>query len=160
MPISPKVRPMAMGRGCLSRMSLRYGSLQKYFPLPSPPLPSPPLLSPPLAFFHSRTNLAPPNAATGRQLEASVHTSLPPLVQGALRAYVRVCVSAIVWEYSIGPPASKLCVALKWWGERSPGTVFRCASACIVIICIHIMGAHTVNVHVYTGQLHVHVHVE
>ena len=61
----------------------------------------------------------------GRQLEATVHTSLPPRVQGSLRAYVRVCVSAISWEYSVSPPASKLCVGLRWWGEESPGTVFR-----------------------------------
>ncbi|CAI8045648.1 C2 domain-containing protein 3 [Geodia barretti] len=61
----------------------------------------------------------------GRQLEATVHTSLPPRVQGPLRAYVRVCLPAIHWEYSVGPPASKLCVGMRWWGEESSGTVFR-----------------------------------
>lgn len=65
------------------------------------------------------------NAAASRHLETTVHTSLPPCVQGPLRAYMKVCLSAITWEYSIGPPASKLCVAVKWWGEESPGTVFR-----------------------------------
>ena len=71
--------------------------------------------------------------AAGRQLEAAVHTSLPPRVQGMLRAYVKVCVSAITWEYSIAPPASKLCVGLKWWGEDSPGTIFRLVRGAPVI---------------------------
>lgn len=62
----------------------------------------------------------------GKQLEAQVHTSLPPLVKGALRGHVRVSLEGgIVWEYSIGPPAPKLCVRLKWWGEKSQGTFFR-----------------------------------
>lgn len=30
-----------------------------------------------------------------------------------------------MWEYSVGPPTPKLCIQLKWWGEKSPGTTFR-----------------------------------
>lgn len=60
-----------------------------------------------------------------KQLEAQVHTSLPPLVRGVLRGHLRVYVERIIWEYSLGPPTAKLCVRLKWWGETTPGTVFR-----------------------------------
>lgn len=61
-----------------------------------------------------------------RQVEANVHTSLPPLVKGSLRGHLVVSLEGgIVWEYSVGPPAPKLCVQLKWWGESSPGTRFR-----------------------------------
>ncbi len=63
-----------------------------------------------------------------RQLEAPVHTTLPPRVTGPLQGHVRVSIErGIQWEYSIGPPAPKLCVRLKWWGEESPGTIFRCS---------------------------------
>lgn len=61
----------------------------------------------------------------GRQLEAEVHTSLPPLVRGVLIGHVRVFLEKILWEYSIGPPAPKLCAKLKWWGEQTVGTLFR-----------------------------------
>lgn len=62
----------------------------------------------------------------GRQLETTVHTSLPPLVKGYLRGHLVVSLEGgVVWEYSVGPPTPKLCVQLKWWGERSPGTIFR-----------------------------------
>ena len=42
-----------------------------------------------------------------------------------------------MWEYSVGPPTPKLCVQLKWWGEKSPGTLFRYtgASICSSVNC-------------------------
>ena len=68
----------------------------------------------------------PTSSLAPRQLEAAVHTSLPPLVKGSLRAHLVVSLEGgIVWEYSVGPPTPKLCVQLKWWGEKSPGTTFR-----------------------------------
>jgi len=66
-----------------------------------------------------------PSFTEGWQLEAQVHTSLPPLVKGVLRGYLRVCVEGVAWDYSIGPPAPKLSARLKWWGEQSTGTLFR-----------------------------------
>lgn len=57
--------------------------------------------------------------------EVEVHTSLPPCVQGEPRGCLKVSVQAVRWEYSIGPPAPKLCLRLKWWGEQSRGTIFR-----------------------------------
>jgi hypothetical protein len=66
-----------------------------------------------------------------RQLEAAVHTSLPPLVKGSLRGHLVVSLEGgIVWEYSVGPPTPKLCIQLKWWGEKSAGTTFRYFYVC------------------------------
>jgi hypothetical protein len=60
------------------------------------------------------------------EMKARVHSSLPPLVEGRLRGYVSVCLKgAVEWKCSVRPPAPKLSVRLKWWGERTEGTLFR-----------------------------------
>ncbi|KAL7983137.1 hypothetical protein Chor_010479 [Crotalus horridus] len=48
--------------------------------------------------------------------------SLPPLVEGALRCFLKLTVSKILWMVA-KPPASSL-VRVRWWGETSNGTVF------------------------------------
>ncbi|NXY19323.1 C2CD3 protein, partial [Atrichornis clamosus] len=51
-------------------------------------------------------------------------TSLPPLVQGPPRCFLRCTVSRVLWA-APQPPA---VVRLRWWGETSGGTVFQPAS--------------------------------
>ncbi|NXE84166.1 C2CD3 protein, partial [Cochlearius cochlearius] len=53
-------------------------------------------------------------------------TSLPPLVEGPLRCFLRCTVSRLLWT-APRPPAAAL-VRLRWWGETSDGTVFQPAS--------------------------------
>ncbi|GAB0181019.1 C2 domain-containing protein 3 [Grus japonensis] len=53
-------------------------------------------------------------------------TSLPPLVEGPLRCFLRCTVSRVLWTVP-KPPAAAL-VRLRWWGETSDGTVFQPAS--------------------------------
>lgn len=53
-------------------------------------------------------------------------TSLPPLVEGPLRCFLRCTVSRLLWT-APKPPAAAL-VRLRWWGETSDGTVFQPAS--------------------------------
>ncbi|NXS29389.1 C2CD3 protein, partial [Pomatostomus ruficeps] len=55
---------------------------------------------------------------------ASAATSLPPLVQGPARCFLRCTVSRMLWA-APQPPA---VVRLRWWGESSSGTVFQPAS--------------------------------
>ncbi|XP_069825619.1 C2 domain-containing protein 3 isoform X2 [Dendropsophus ebraccatus] len=55
-------------------------------------------------------------------IDVSPSTSLPPLVEGQLRCYVRVTVSKILW--TIPRPPRSVLVRLRWWGETSNGTVF------------------------------------
>ncbi|NWX54632.1 C2CD3 protein, partial [Promerops cafer] len=50
--------------------------------------------------------------------------SLPPLVQGPPRCFLRCTVSRVLWA-APQPPA---VVRLRWWGETSGGTVFQPAS--------------------------------
>ena len=45
----------------------------------------------------------------------------------------------IIWECSIGPPTPKLCVLLKWWGEKSTGTMFR-YSECVYYVTTNCSG--------------------
>ncbi|XP_075579238.1 C2 domain-containing protein 3 [Pelecanus crispus] len=52
-------------------------------------------------------------------------TSLPPLVEGPLRCFLRCTVSRVLWTVP-KPPAA--LVRLRWWGETSDGTVFQPAS--------------------------------
>ncbi|KAM6417020.1 LOW QUALITY PROTEIN: C2 domain-containing protein 3 [Pluvialis apricaria] len=52
-------------------------------------------------------------------------TSLPPLVEGPLRCFLRCTVSRVLWT-AAKPPAA--LVRLRWWGETSDGTVFQPAS--------------------------------
>uniref|UniRef100_A0A8C3QF30 C2 domain containing 3 centriole elongation regulator n=1 Tax=Cyanoderma ruficeps TaxID=181631 RepID=A0A8C3QF30_9PASS len=51
-------------------------------------------------------------------------TSLPPLVQGPARCFLRCTVSRLLWA-APQPPA---VVRLRWWGETSGGTVFQPAA--------------------------------
>ncbi|XP_063162068.1 C2 domain-containing protein 3 [Candoia aspera] len=68
----------------------------------------------------------PGRAAAGRRRKAindiSPSTSLPPLVEGQLRCFLKLTVSKIRWMVA-KPPASSL-VRVRWWGETSNGTVF------------------------------------
>uniref|UniRef100_A0ABM5FVV2 C2 domain-containing protein 3 n=1 Tax=Pogona vitticeps TaxID=103695 RepID=A0ABM5FVV2_9SAUR len=54
--------------------------------------------------------------------DISPSTSLPPLVEGQLRCFLKLTVSKILWTVS-KPPASFL-VRVRWWGETSNGTIF------------------------------------
>ena len=70
-------------------------------------------------------------------------TSLPPLVEGRTRGHVSVCVKGPVeWECNVGPPAPKLSIRLKWWGEKGSGMLFRYvsinSSICPTSVCIYI----------------------
>ncbi|XP_032879088.1 C2 domain-containing protein 3 isoform X1 [Amblyraja radiata] len=49
-------------------------------------------------------------------------TSLPPLVDGQIRCFLRITVSKILWII-LKPPVAPL-VRLRWWGETSNGTLF------------------------------------
>ncbi|KAM4796190.1 C2 domain-containing protein 3 [Rhinophrynus dorsalis] len=55
--------------------------------------------------------------------DISPSTSLPPLVEGQLRCFLRVSVNKILW--TVPRPPSFVLVRLRWWGETSDGTVFR-----------------------------------
>ncbi|XP_053162073.1 C2 domain-containing protein 3 isoform X3 [Hemicordylus capensis] len=54
--------------------------------------------------------------------DISPSTSLPPLVEGQLRCFLKLTVSKILWMVA-KPPAS-FFVQVRWWGETSDGTVF------------------------------------
>ncbi|XP_029922696.1 C2 domain-containing protein 3 [Myripristis murdjan] len=54
--------------------------------------------------------------------DVSPSTSLPPLVEGPLRCFLRVTVSRVLWTVHKPPPATFL--RLRWWGESSDGTHF------------------------------------
>ncbi|KAM8853579.1 C2 domain-containing protein 3 isoform 1-T2 [Synchiropus picturatus] len=49
-------------------------------------------------------------------------TSLPPLVEGHVRCFLKVTVSRVLWTVPKPPPAT--FVRLRWWGESSDGTHF------------------------------------
>ncbi|XP_075054598.1 C2 domain-containing protein 3 isoform X2 [Mixophyes fleayi] len=49
-------------------------------------------------------------------------TSLPPLVEGQLRCFLRVTISKILW--TVPKPPKYVVVRLRWWGETSDGTIF------------------------------------
>ncbi|NWX47372.1 C2CD3 protein, partial [Steatornis caripensis] len=53
-------------------------------------------------------------------------TSLPPLVEGPLRCFLRCTVSRALW--TAPKPPTAILVRLRWWGETSDGTVFQPAS--------------------------------
>uniref|UniRef100_A0A8C4UY56 C2 domain containing 3 centriole elongation regulator n=1 Tax=Falco tinnunculus TaxID=100819 RepID=A0A8C4UY56_FALTI len=50
-------------------------------------------------------------------------TSLPPLVEGPLRCFLRCTVSRVLW--TAPRPLAAALVRLRWWGETSDGTVFQ-----------------------------------
>ncbi|XP_063762656.1 C2 domain-containing protein 3 isoform X2 [Eleginops maclovinus] len=49
-------------------------------------------------------------------------TSLPPLVEGQLRCFLRLTISRVLW--TVHKPPSATFVRLRWWGESSNGTHF------------------------------------
>lgn len=49
-------------------------------------------------------------------------TSLPPLVEGQLRCFLKLTVSKVIWK--IAKPPSCVLVRVRWWGETSDGTLF------------------------------------
>ncbi|XP_043928790.1 C2 domain-containing protein 3 [Protopterus annectens] len=55
--------------------------------------------------------------------DVSPSTSLPPLLEGHLRCFLRVTISKVLWTIA-KPPVCPL-VRLRWWGETSDGTFFR-----------------------------------
>ncbi|XP_050188605.1 C2 domain-containing protein 3 [Myiozetetes cayanensis] len=55
---------------------------------------------------------------------APATTSLPPLVQGPPRCFLRCTVPRVVWA----SPKPPVLVRLRWWGETSGGTLFQPAS--------------------------------
>ncbi|XP_041661864.1 C2 domain-containing protein 3 isoform X3 [Cheilinus undulatus] len=54
--------------------------------------------------------------------DVSPSTSLPPLVEGQLRCFLRVTVSRVLW--TVHKPPSATFIRLRWWGESSNGTHF------------------------------------
>lgn len=49
-------------------------------------------------------------------------TSLPPLVEGQLRCFLKLTVNKVIWK--IAKPPSCVLVRVRWWGETSGGTLF------------------------------------
>uniref|UniRef100_A0A8C9XWC2 C2 domain containing 3 centriole elongation regulator n=1 Tax=Sander lucioperca TaxID=283035 RepID=A0A8C9XWC2_SANLU len=58
----------------------------------------------------------------GKLFDVSPATSLPPLVEGQLRCFLRVIISRVLW--TVQKPPSATFVRLRWWGESSNGTHF------------------------------------
>uniref|UniRef100_A0A3B4U809 C2 domain containing 3 centriole elongation regulator n=1 Tax=Seriola dumerili TaxID=41447 RepID=A0A3B4U809_SERDU len=54
--------------------------------------------------------------------DVSPSTSLPPLVEGQLRCFLRVTINRVLW--TVRKPPSATFVRLRWWGESSNGTHF------------------------------------
>uniref|UniRef100_A0A1A8J5Z0 C2 calcium-dependent domain containing 3 n=2 Tax=Nothobranchius kuhntae TaxID=321403 RepID=A0A1A8J5Z0_NOTKU len=54
--------------------------------------------------------------------DVSPSTSLPPLVEGQPRCFLRVTVSRVSW--TVHNPPSQTFIRLRWWGESSNGTHF------------------------------------
>uniref|UniRef100_A0A8C2JS16 C2 domain containing 3 centriole elongation regulator n=1 Tax=Cyprinus carpio TaxID=7962 RepID=A0A8C2JS16_CYPCA len=54
--------------------------------------------------------------------DVSPSTSIPPLVEGQLRCFLRVTVSKVLWTITRPPPVT--LIRLRWWGESSSGTFF------------------------------------
>lgn len=54
--------------------------------------------------------------------DISPSTSLPPLVEGQLRCFLKLTINKVVWK-TAKPPTSVL-VRVRWWGETSDGTLF------------------------------------
>ncbi|NXX51004.1 C2CD3 protein, partial [Tricholaema leucomelas] len=58
--------------------------------------------------------------------EVPASTSLPPLVAGPLRCFLRCTVPRVLW--TVPKPPAAVLVRLRWWGETSAGTVFQPAA--------------------------------
>ncbi|XP_054830938.1 C2 domain-containing protein 3 [Eublepharis macularius] len=54
--------------------------------------------------------------------DVSPSTSLPPLVEGQLRCFLKLTVSKIMW--TVSKPPTSFVVRVRWWGETSDGTIF------------------------------------
>ncbi|XP_076832510.1 C2 domain-containing protein 3-like isoform X2 [Brachyhypopomus gauderio] len=54
--------------------------------------------------------------------DVSPSTSVPPLVEGQVRCFLRVTISKVLW--TVAKPAPVTLVRLRWWGESSSGTLF------------------------------------
>ncbi|XP_071352498.1 C2 domain-containing protein 3 isoform X2 [Trachinotus anak] len=54
--------------------------------------------------------------------DVSPSTSLPPLVEGQLRCFLRVTINRVLW--TVRKPPTATFVRLRWWGESSNGTHF------------------------------------
>ncbi|NWZ27187.1 C2CD3 protein, partial [Asarcornis scutulata] len=59
----------------------------------------------------------------GRPGEVAASTSLPPLVRGPARCFLRCTLGPLLWA-GPAPPGAAL-VRLRWWGETSGGTVLK-----------------------------------
>ncbi|XP_068926931.1 C2 domain-containing protein 3 [Petaurus breviceps papuanus] len=69
-----------------------------------------------------------PGVGGGRSLkkkglsDISPSTSLPPLVEGQLRCFLRLTISKILWM--VVKPPTPVLIRVRWWGETSDGTIF------------------------------------
>lgn len=54
--------------------------------------------------------------------DISPSTSLPPLVEGQLRCFLKLSVNKVIWK--IAKPPACILVRVRWWGETSEGTLF------------------------------------
>ncbi|XP_006203403.2 C2 domain-containing protein 3 isoform X2 [Vicugna pacos] len=54
--------------------------------------------------------------------DISPSTSLPPLVEGQLRCFLKLTVNKVIWK--IAKPPACVLVRVRWWGETSEGTLF------------------------------------
>ncbi|XP_007939139.1 C2 domain-containing protein 3 [Orycteropus afer afer] len=67
-----------------------------------------------------------PGACRGRKKrglsDISPSTSLPPLVEGQLRCFLKLTINKIIWK--IAKPPTCVLVRVRWWGETSDGTLF------------------------------------
>lgn len=54
--------------------------------------------------------------------DVSPSTSIPPLVEGHVRCFLRVTLSRVLWTIAKPPPLT--LIRLRWWGETTSGTIF------------------------------------
>ena len=76
--------------------------------------------------------------------KVKVHTGLPPMVLGTVRGYLSITFHSLLWDCATPPPAPRLCVLMKWWGEKTNGSVFRYVYIYIYIkdflhVCNHLL---------------------
>lgn len=71
--------------------------------------------------FSLNFNLVFLNFSTGLS-DIPPSTSLPPLVEGQLRCFLKLTVDKVIWK--ISKPPSCILVRVRWWGETSDGTLF------------------------------------
>uniref|UniRef100_A0A5F8H9Y7 C2 domain containing 3 centriole elongation regulator n=1 Tax=Monodelphis domestica TaxID=13616 RepID=A0A5F8H9Y7_MONDO len=62
--------------------------------------------------------------------DISPSTSLPPLVEGQLRCFLRLTISKILWI--VVKPPTPVLIRVRWWGETSEGTIFCPRDASII----------------------------